>query len=291
MNKKASRTPYPLRDGKPEMRASVVTFLDILGYGEMSQTSNEVLHGLRDALEEAGEILSGEGIYDERFVRPYSIKVFTDNIVIGWPIPVDHPLYADGERELGYTLLNVASYQLMMATRGYFVRGGLSVGPHYMDESVVFGPALMESYGLESKTAVYPRVVLSKSAHEMALEHCTYYHPHDSAPQNTELLIDSDGLCFVNYLRGSIGHFDDERVGIEWLKSQLGKHKYQVEKNLEEHRNNRRIWDKYAWVGRYHNHTVEALALGKSLMVNPKLLELGFSPLLPPRGRPKRAKK
>jgi len=288
MNQKTPRTPYPLRDGKPEMRVSVVTFLDILGYAEMAQTSNEVLQGLREALEEAGEILSGKGIYDERYIRPYSIKVFTDNIVLGWPIPVEHPLYGDGERELGYTFLNVALYQLMMAVRGYFVRGGLSVGPYYMDESVVFGPALVEAYGLESKTAVYPRVVLSKDARDLALHHCTYYRPNDSAPQNTELLVDSDGLCFVDYLRASVGHFDDARVGIEWLKKQLGAHKSQIEKNLEAHRSNRRVWDKYAWLGRYHNHTVKNIDLDKSLAVNPRLLEQGFSTLLPPSRSSKR---
>ncbi len=42
---------------------------------------------------------------------------------------------------------------------GVLVGGGVSFGPLYHDASVVFGPALVEAYHLESDCAKFPRVI------------------------------------------------------------------------------------------------------------------------------------
>ena len=60
--------------------------------------------------------------------RPFEFKVFTDNIVIGWPI------LQDGESEFEYTILNVAYYQLELILEGLFVRGAMDMGPAYIDD-------------------------------------------------------------------------------------------------------------------------------------------------------------
>src|SRR5438128_192013 len=61
----------------------------------------------------------------------YAVKVFTDNIVIG------HPVHEDAESELGHIFEQLASFQLEMATAGFFVRGGVSIGQLYMDKNIV----------------------------------------------------------------------------------------------------------------------------------------------------------
>lgn len=48
------------------------------------------------------------------------LKTFTDNIVIG------HPIYEDGESQLGSIFLNYAAYQLSLTLEGFFVRGRLA---------------------------------------------------------------------------------------------------------------------------------------------------------------------
>jgi len=48
---------------------------------------------------------------------------------------------------------------------GMMVRGGISVGKLVHEESgALFGPAMNEAYALESKSAIYPRVVVSSEA-------------------------------------------------------------------------------------------------------------------------------
>jgi hypothetical protein len=42
----------------------------------------------------------------------------------------------------------------------FFVRGGLTVDLFHIREGLIFGPALVEAYELESRHAVHPRVVL-----------------------------------------------------------------------------------------------------------------------------------
>ena len=44
----------------------------------------------------------------------------------------------------------------------YLLRGGICMGKLLHDQNKVFGPALVDAYILESKCAVYPRVILSQ---------------------------------------------------------------------------------------------------------------------------------
>ena len=45
---------------------------------------------------------------------------------------------------------------------GFLLRGGITRGPVFHDSGLVYGPALIEAYELESKEASAPRVILSK---------------------------------------------------------------------------------------------------------------------------------
>ncbi|MCG8563685.1 MAG: hypothetical protein MI747_01235, partial [Desulfobacterales bacterium] len=51
---------------------------------------------------------------------------------------------------------------------GMMVRGGISVGKLIHEEAgALFGPAMNEAYALESKSAIYPRVIISPEAFEL----------------------------------------------------------------------------------------------------------------------------
>jgi hypothetical protein len=47
-------------------------------------------------------------------------------------------------------------YQWEMVQQGIFVRGGITIGDIYTDEGVIFGPALVRAYELESQLARWP---------------------------------------------------------------------------------------------------------------------------------------
>ncbi|WP_374401745.1 hypothetical protein [Niveibacterium sp.] len=139
--------------------------MDILGYKDLMVASSkvgneqEVLEKLHGALERARELLKPTEAISLSDTPPkdrFSLKAFTDNIVVGWPVK------SDAESEFGDAFSRLAEFQLQMAIDGYFIRGGLSVGPAYVDEIAVFGGALLEAYDGESTLARDPRVVLTQ---------------------------------------------------------------------------------------------------------------------------------
>jgi hypothetical protein len=249
-----NRNPY-VKDGEgPQLKNSVVVFMDILGYREMAEnaasagTEPELLLRLHSTLESGQKFLKGDLALPKLGLKDfYAVKAFTDNIVIGWPIRTD------AESELGSAFFKVSFFQFNLALEGFFIRGGLSIGPLYMDDIAVFGRGLNEAYDAESRLARDPRIVLASSAEEAVKTHMRYYAGPDYSPQSRDLYRDSDGKVFLNYL-DSILIAEDENGP---YYDELLKHKEVVERALSEHKGNPMIWSKYAWAANYHNYFCE----------------------------------
>lgn len=202
--------------------------------------------------------------------RDWELKVFTDNIVLGYPIWEGHLDHA--EPEIGSAVFDIARYQLGMAREGYFVRGGLSIGALFMDTYLAYGPALLEAYELEHQTARDPRIVISSVARKLLNKHFTFYAHPEQAPQNRMFLLDSDGQIFVHYLAECFEHIDERCVAD---RESLGIHKQHIEKGLAEFEANPRVWAKYSWLAKYHDYTLREWAeeanLDKDLNIDRKL--------------------
>ena len=56
--------------------------------------------------------------------------------------------------------MQLAIWQLGAAINGFLFRGGVTVGDLVHEDEAVFGPGLNRAYYLESKIAMYPRIVL-----------------------------------------------------------------------------------------------------------------------------------
>jgi len=48
-------------------------------------------------------------------------------------------------------------------TKGFFLRGGISTGSYFADDNMIFSKGLVNAYQLESKKAIYPRVIIDKN--------------------------------------------------------------------------------------------------------------------------------
>jgi hypothetical protein len=249
-----SRNPYEADTGPPILRNSVFVYMDILGYAEQiessekSGTQQELLNSLYTALSEARVALEDKSdalgeIKKIIHKDLYALKAFTDNIVIGWPI------HDDAESEFGAAFSKVVDFQFSMVVKGFFVRGAVAIGNAYIDDIAVFGDALTQTHHGESMLARDPRIILMKSAVDTVKSHLTYYHSPGQAPQARELLQDSDGQWFVNYLEYVL--FAEYECGPFY--EALMEHKSAVEKKLDQYRDNPRIFSKYAWVAGYHN--------------------------------------
>jgi hypothetical protein len=249
MTEPRRRNPYqPLRGG-PKLRRSVVAFVDLLGYTDMVTNAvkkgqgSQFLRRMKRALDGALRWVLAPDEEDSLRQDVYAVKVFTDNIVIG------HPISEDAEGELGHVVFQLGTFQLEMANRGFFVRGGVAIGDLYMDQNIVFGPALIDAYVAERDHARDPRIVLTESAVTAVRRHLAYYAHASHAPQARELFIDADGRYFINYL--DTVNIAEEDQGP--MLHEVDRHKRRIEQKLREHRGQPPIWSKYTWAANYHN--------------------------------------
>lgn len=248
------KNPYLDDDGKPVLQSSFCAFLDVLGFASHIDLSFKTGDGAI-ALERFYEVFTQQlkmilNPKTDQYSR-WEIKVFTDNIVLGYPRPSWHsePEFADIIRKIGL-------YQLQMTLENFFIRGGLAVGPLFMDETTAFGPALLESHALESKRAREPRVILSRDSIDVLNQHIGFYHPKISAPQNRLVFKDPDGEIFINYLDHIIVPGPPDGRDVVDIET-LTKHRDVVVQNLDEHQGNPLVWAKYRWVATYHNIFVQ----------------------------------
>ena len=231
--------------------------MDVLGFTQMllraerSHTQAEFLKRLHETLSKGREGLEEREIpelkeaFDRAFSKDrYALKAFTDNIVIGWPI------HSDAESETADAFTKLAMFQFNMVLSGFFVRGAISIGDAFVDDIVVSGNALIEAYNGECNLARDPRIILTKSAVTVVSSHLDHYAYREKAPQTRDLLKDSDGQWFLNYLDVVVLMAEEEQGP---FYEEFEKHKAAVESKLAEHKSNPPIFAKYAWVAGYHN--------------------------------------
>ena len=268
-----SQDPYHDDDLKPTLRKSIFVFIDILGYSRMFEqsqqdgTEDELLQRLHDIITNQVTLLKDEvSLFESKkgfsfknmdlasfksepseLLHLNAIKAFTDNIVIGWPFAGE--AQDDGEFALLRAFEKLAGFQLDMLLEGFFTRGALSVNEAYMNNTFVFGAALHDAHKAETECARDPRIIFTSSAAEAIRKYHAYYRRQQDSPFIREVLKDSDGQWFLNYLDSLIL----DECEITPFEDKFRRHKAIVEGRLAEYKGNPKIWSKYAWVAGYHN--------------------------------------
>ncbi len=129
---------------------------------------------------------------------------------------------------------------------GQLARGGIALGDLYHDERIVFGPALVEAYDLEHKTANCPRILLSEEFIALAREYeeVTPYFRRDS-----------DGLFFLDVLSWQIDSDPQDHgwlpLARRWMESLRSDTEARIHSKEDE-----RVHDKNVWFARYFNEVV-----------------------------------
>lgn len=238
-----------MKGKKVTVRPSFCLFIDALGF------KNEILINDSIAGKKANKHLRNfysafKGALthlDDEDGKVWGTKIFTDNIVLGSPI--DKWVGGTEEGVFGSIIIGVMWFQLMMIYKGFFFRGGWSIGNLFMDDKVVYGKALIDAYEIESKIAKYPRILLSQEMKELVNHHMSFYFDQDYCPQLKHILMDEEGNYFINYLFSPLeyaGSFSD-------IEDILKKHKEHIEQNLKIHKEPE-ILKKYRWVAFYHDY-------------------------------------
>lgn len=250
------QSPYAQGD-KKRLLNSLVVFADVLGFSSEMKAAYEqgtpqtLLNRFSEAIESAYHGLQ-DNFESSDYPKPcksWDFKAFTDNVVIGFPIR------DDGEHEMLWMLEQLAVFQLMMIQKGFFVRGGVSVGEHYMNSNMVFGSALIEAHEVESKFSRDPRIVLGSSA----------------VRNFRTVLKDSDGQLFLNYLDMTRPHNHSD---IKVFHESIRQHQETVIQKLKEFCDGPYIRNKYVWVANYHNFFCDQYSLESTFRVDNNLLQI-----------------
>lgn len=132
----------------PETRA--VVFLDILGFKHLTDElidRPEEMNRLDQILLFAQRLLTG----DLGIAKDCDVRMFSDCLC------VSSPALANGLVRLVATLEHL---QLQLAMHGVFLRGAVTIGQHFQTPRMIMSQALIAAYELESRIAVFPRIVV-----------------------------------------------------------------------------------------------------------------------------------
>ncbi len=176
-----------------------VCFLDILGFSAMveeyeNDLSSSVLQDIQGALEDSLTILNlNKDEKTNEVLKHLKYQLFSDCISISLP-------YFDNQEDfinnfnLISTFTNGFQYNLM--SKGFFVRGGISIGSFYANDHIIFSKGLVEAYQLESKKAIYPRVLIDeKIINKLKKYDISRIHYYGI---NTYVVKDDENLVFLN---------------------------------------------------------------------------------------------
>lgn len=222
----------------------VIVFIDILGFREhIKRTTIDQSHfkNLRDTLNFISTLKTANDGEEDK-----EVTVFSDSIVISYPVKLPGSVF--------WLLLDIIHIQLEMARKGILMRGGVAVGQLCHIDKIVYGPAMVEAFELENKTAIYPRVIISEQVFRTAIQ-----YPGNSPMEDLELIgdlvkQDLDGLWYVDFLR------QREEVDYEYdYFKALHTVKKLIEDEIKLNETKTDVRMKYEWLKSYFNQVADEL--------------------------------
>lgn len=189
----------------------IVCFLDILGFqshvastikqdGAEDKTKTDLLigvfNGIRDILDvDRPEDREGK-----------EVTQFSDSVVLSF--------LEQEESGVFDALLAILWVQINLVLKGVLCRGAVARGKLVHTPNLLFGPGLVNAYVLESKAALYPRVILDQEIVDLgASAHARHHQPeHEEKSIMSLLEKDSDGMYYINYVTGAQWELDDPEL-------------------------------------------------------------------------------
>lgn len=217
-----------------EVKNCIVAFIDLLGTSEAIRKdhSDINLYLMNYIYQSAFDMCSDHSMYKEEI----KVKAFSDNIVFGIELP-DKFDRENFQACLRNILEMCAYFQIAAFGCGIAVRGGITVGDFFCNDIFVWGKGLLRAYDLESKIAVYPRIILDTDVLDLIEE-------YDSVDGKCHSAEDVDGVTFLDYLSYLPLQNRDEHI-----KRSLDDTKIYIANCSE----NERAVQKWKWIVNYLN--------------------------------------
>ena len=176
------------------------------------------------------------GLLDSDNFRYY---LFSDNICI----TVD---YVNDPGLLISLLFTLSELFYAFAEKGYFLRGGIDVGKFVDEQTIALGVPLASAYEMESKQAVYPRILISARYRSLLQDYLAEQRlPDTSALSKEQLIYDSCEHFFLNVFYNVIRK-EDKVAFFESFRRKITEHLHQYKKKETIH-------IKYEWLAHQYN--------------------------------------
>lgn len=236
-----------------------VAFLDVLGFRQKLIQFEQEAESNRIKVPVEGDEVAGKYMSQKAndFINAFKVAIsaldqkkyryylFSDNICIS-------SIEETTPDDLQDLLLVISKLYFEFARRGYFLRGGVDYGLFIDEKVIAIGNPLAIAYELETKKAVYPRIVLSQKLIDE-------FQRFDASFKKEFDLFYSDVLiqesCEIKYLNIFLHVFQsDYRQDREEFFSHF--HSVLIT-NLEENKRNEAVYVKYEWLANQFNEFID----------------------------------
>lgn len=238
----------------------VTVYIDILGFKDI--LSKTVDNDGEDITENIDKIISAYGAIRDVWdlddtsklnklpSKSKKVTTFSDCLVISFK--------TNEESEIFHTLVEIQWMLMRLITRGILCRGAITYGKLIHTDEFLFGPALAEAYILESKAALYPRIILHEDLIEFAGNTNRFHKDSEMEKEYIKKILekDSDGMYFIDYFASAESELDSHYDFPEYLDI-IGTI---VREGLEKSDNifKSDIKVKYQWMKERYNNIVDA---------------------------------
>lgn len=221
-------------------RRKYVAFIDILGYrkllkkAEQNKTANKVIAKIEELLQ--------ENVTWKKFEHPieYSVKMFSDCACLSAPF---------NSWGLVCLFTHLMSMQSSLIKSNILIRGAIAYGNHHESENLIFSSGLVKAYELESKKAIFPRIIIDDRVIKKI------GNSKKNSILRSFILQDYDNQLFLDYLWSYWNQGDYSNEISDILKAQ----RRLIIKSRRMHHNKPKILQKFAWLSMYHNQVIKKI--------------------------------
>lgn len=221
-----------------------VAFVDILGFGEIvkNSTRGDGSPSFDDLVSVLAKMGERDQDIDDVFGDDFKFQTFSDSIIMSEKISTGG---------LFQIVTAVGDLAIDLLKVGLLMRGGIAKGSLYHESNVVFGPAFLEAYRLESSIANYPRIIVSRDVYaDMRAD--SYY--------KQRVLLSHDGPPHLHVL-----HKFTKRTAPDGLEHMYARERAdavvchpRLQALLDASIHEPRYYEKLSWFSRYWNETVDS---------------------------------
>ncbi len=226
----------------------IVVFLDILGFGEkLIEFEKEAINSCN------GEDFISVNISNLITVFKDAIKyineidcnyyLFSDNICLSIDAENDHSLHFE-------TMFAITDLMQHFSNIGHFLRGAIDYGWFVDEKKLALGTPLANAYLLESKSAIYPRVLLSDRYLKYLDELEMNGELSDEAIYYKQYFIRKS--CEITYLMPFFNVLKKTNK-VEYFKN----YQKQIIQNLSANSQKEQVYVKYDWLARTFNNFID----------------------------------